>query len=145
MIRAPDSFVFPAPFNIVKIFLVAPFECVIYLFHQLLFIYFYNRLFPVLRLSTKNYATLNRWVMGIIFFIPLVLIASFESIFDKRKHTWMDNWFRGNDEGVEDTPECKDPSVEDPQCIGLQISKVPFAELIQVFPNTSLVCSFYFV
>jgi hypothetical protein len=29
MIRAPDSYVFPAPFNIVEIFLVAPFECVI--------------------------------------------------------------------------------------------------------------------
>ena len=29
MIRAPDSYVFPAPFNIIEIFLVAPFECVI--------------------------------------------------------------------------------------------------------------------
>jgi hypothetical protein len=26
MIRAPDEFVYPAPFNIVELFLIAPFE-----------------------------------------------------------------------------------------------------------------------
>lgn len=98
------------------------------------------RIIPVVKLSPKHYATLNRWVMGIIFFIPLVLIASFESIFDRRKHTWMKNWFRGNDEGVEDTPEYRDPVADDPQCAGLEISKVPFSDLIKVFPNTSVVC-----
>ena len=97
------------------------------------------RSIPVLRLSPKNYAKLNRWVMSIIFFIPLVLVASYESIFDKRKHTWMKNWFRGIDEGVQDTPEYRDPVVDDPSCPGLQISKVPFSELITVFPNTSVV------
>jgi hypothetical protein len=51
----------------------------------------------------------------------------------------MENWFRGNDEGVEDTPEYRDPVVNDPQCAGLQISTVPFSELIKVFPNTSVV------
>lgn len=28
MIRAPDSYVYPAPFNLVELFLVSPFECV---------------------------------------------------------------------------------------------------------------------
>ena len=28
MIRAPDEFIYPPPFNIIEIFLVAPFECV---------------------------------------------------------------------------------------------------------------------
>lgn len=77
--------------------------------------------------------------MDIIFFIPLVLIALFESTFDRRKHTWMESWFRGNDEGVEDTPEYRDPVADDPRCAGLEISKVPFCELIKVFPNTSVV------
>lgn len=98
------------------------------------------RIVPVMKLSPKHYATLNRWVMGILFFIPLVLIASFESVFDRRRHTWMKNWFRGNDEGVEDTPEYRDPVADDPRCAGLEISKVPFSELIKVFPNTSVVC-----
>jgi len=90
-------------------------------------------------LSDKNYARLNRWVMSVIFFVPLVFIATFESIFDRHNHTWMDRWFRGNDEGEQDTPTYRNPVVDDPQCAGLQISKVPFEELIKVFPNTSVV------
>lgn len=81
--------------------------------------------------------------MGFLFIIPLSFIALFESITDRRRHTWVDNWFRGNDEGSEDTPENRDPSVNDPRCQGLEISKVPFEELIQVFPNTAQVCYLY--
>jgi len=77
--------------------------------------------------------------MGCIFFIPLVFIAFYESVFDTRKHTWMESWFRGNDEGSVDSPEYRDPIVEDPTCEGLQISKVPFSELIKVFPDTTQV------
>lgn len=82
---------------------------------------------------------LNRFCMGIIFFIPLALIAFYESTFDKRKHTWMETWFRGDDEGSEDSPENRNPEVNDPHCEGLQISKVPFEELIKVFPRTDQV------
>ena len=32
MIRSPDSYVYPAPFNLIEIVLVAPFECVYSLF-----------------------------------------------------------------------------------------------------------------
>jgi hypothetical protein len=75
--------------------------------------------------------------MGTIFFIPLILIAFYESAFDKRKHTWMNNWFRGNDEGATDEIANRDPGVDDPACNGLVISKVPFEELVKVFPNTA--------
>jgi hypothetical protein len=78
--------------------------------------------------------------MGTIFFIPLILIAFYESAFDKRKHTWMNNWFRGNDEGATDEIANRDPGVDDPACNGLVISKVPFEELVKVFPNTAQVC-----
>lgn len=30
MIRAPDSYVYPAPFNLVELFLISPFECVVF-------------------------------------------------------------------------------------------------------------------
>jgi hypothetical protein len=30
MIRAPDSYVYPAPFNLVEVFFVAPFEYVVH-------------------------------------------------------------------------------------------------------------------
>jgi len=77
--------------------------------------------------------------MSLIFFIPLTFIAFYESTFDVRKHAWMENWFRGNDEGSADSPENRDPVVDDPTCEGLKISKVPFSELIKVFPNTAQV------
>jgi len=120
MIRAPDSYVYPAPFNLVEAFLVAPLE-----------------FFPVIRLNEKHYAKLNRYVMGFIFLIPLAMIAFSELTFDKRKHTWMENWFTGNDEGEQDSPANRNPVVDDPNCVGLQISRVPFEELIKVFPNTA--------
>lgn len=69
------------------------------------------------------------------------MIAFYESTFDRRKHKWMNAWFRGNDEGEEDRPEYRDPIVDDPACDGLVISKIPFEELIKVFPNTSQVGS----
>jgi len=83
--------------------------------------------------------------MSIIFFVPLLFIALYESTFDKSKHTWMETWFRGNDEGEQDSPSYRDPVVNDSRCPGLEISKVPFEELIKVFPNTSVVCHLFFV
>ncbi|KAF4620040.1 hypothetical protein D9613_005266 [Agrocybe pediades] len=120
MIRAPDSYVYPAPFNLIEAFLIAPLE-----------------FFPYMRLSAKHYAKLNRYVMGFLFIVPLTMIALYESAYDSQKHTWMENWFRGDDEGSEDTPANRNPKVEDPSCPGMEISKVPFEELIKVFPNTA--------
>jgi hypothetical protein len=79
--------------------------------------------------------------MGTIFFIPLTFIALFESRFARNKpNAWLNNWFRGDDEGAEfDTAVCRNPTVDDPNCEGLQISKVPFEEIVKVFPNTQLV------
>ena len=73
--------------------------------------------------------------MGILFFIPLTLIAFYESTFDRRKHVWMENWFRGDDEASQDCPENRNPEVNDPNCEGLKISNVPFDELIKAFPK----------
>ncbi len=55
----------------------------------------------------------------------------------------MNTWFRGNDEGEEDSPASRNPVVDDPNYPGLEISKVSFEELIKVFPNTSQVGRFY--
>ncbi|KAF9448977.1 hypothetical protein P691DRAFT_759444 [Macrolepiota fuliginosa MF-IS2] len=50
-------------------------------------------LFPYFHLSEKNYAKLNRYVMSFMSFIPLMLIALYESTFDPggRVRTWVDN------------------------------------------------------
>ncbi|PPQ64620.1 hypothetical protein CVT24_008357 [Panaeolus cyanescens] len=127
MIRAPDSYVYPAPFNLLETFLVAPLET-----NKP----YSGRFFPNLRLSEKNYAKVNRWVMSIVFFVPLCIIALCESTFDSRRHVWMESWFRGDNEGEQDSPASRNPIVDDPTCQGLEISRVPFEELIKVFPNT---------
>jgi len=119
MIRAPDSYVYPAPFNVIEAFFIAPFEFVAFL-----------------RLSSARYAQLNRYCMGILFFIPLTVIALYESTSDKHKYVWMGgDWFRGDDEAPEDCPENRDPEVNDLNCEGLKINKVPFEELIKGFPK----------
>lgn len=77
--------------------------------------------------------------MSTLFFVPLATIAFYESTFDTQKHSWMRNWLRGNDEGEQDYPETRDPAVDDDDCQGMEISKVPFEDLIKVFPNTQQV------
>ncbi|KAF9263703.1 hypothetical protein L218DRAFT_927577 [Marasmius fiardii PR-910] len=117
MIRAPDSYVYPAPFNLVEIVFVSPFE------------------YWPLKLNRRSYAKLNRVVMSIIFFIPLTVIALYEvNIHATEK--WYTNWMQGDDRGDDNYPEIRDPEVDDAN--GLSISKVPFMELIKVFPNTAI-------
>jgi len=114
MIRAPDEFVYPAPFNLVEIFFVAPFEWFI---------------------SKKAYARYNRVVMSILFAVPLAVIALLESQLDVRTSRFMKSVFEENiDEGEEDDPNNQNPPTDHEN--GMQISKVPFDELIRPFPNS---------
>jgi len=119
LIRAPDSYVYPAPFNLIESLLISPLE-----------------LLPYPRMSKKTYAKLNRLVMRVLFFVPLAGIALYESARGNEKHAWMKNWLRGNDEGDETYPDTRDPEGDEGDD-GLKISKVPFSELIKVFPNTA--------
>ncbi|KIY69733.1 hypothetical protein CYLTODRAFT_420417 [Cylindrobasidium torrendii FP15055 ss-10] len=117
MIRAPDSYVYPAPFNLIEIIFVTPFETI-----------------PGLRLSQDHYATLNRFIMRCLFIVPLTMIAVFETSANSAPNLWVRDWLRDSNEGDETYPESRDPEIEDGH---LQISKVPFNELIKVFPNTA--------
>ncbi|KAJ7368610.1 hypothetical protein DFH08DRAFT_831810 [Mycena albidolilacea] len=120
MIRAPDSYVYPAPFNLIEVFLISPFE--------------------ILSMGARTYAKLNRVVMGVVFVVPLSLIAFYESVLRSggSKHAWMKRWLSGNDEGEDDRPENRDPEVEDDgHGGGRVISKVRFEELVKAFPNTN--------
>jgi hypothetical protein len=79
--------------------------------------------------------------MRVVFFIPLSCIALYEATLTNSTKEWMSNWLRDDNEGpgVNDRPETRDPEVPDDEENGLKISKVKFAELIQVFPNTAQV------
>ena len=79
--------------------------------------------------------------MGFLFFIPLTVIAFYESTSDRRTYVWMESWFSGDYEAPQDSPENRNPVVNDPDCEGLAISKVPFEELIKAFPKMDQVCA----
>ncbi|EKM59313.1 uncharacterized protein PHACADRAFT_249722 [Phanerochaete carnosa HHB-10118-sp] len=116
MIRAPDEFTYPAPFNLIELILIAPWEYVI---------------------SREAYRKLNRFVMFILFFFPLAFIGLFEAELDPSKNKWVNDWLLHPDQGMEDSPEYRDPEVDGEDAArGLKISRVPFEELVKVFPDT---------
>ena len=76
--------------------------------------------------------------MRIIFFVPLAMIALFET--STMKKSWVVNWLQSEDEVDTQDPVVLDPVVEGPDADqGLEITKVTFDELIKRFPNTEQV------
>ncbi|WWC87828.1 uncharacterized protein L201_002720 [Kwoniella dendrophila CBS 6074] len=115
LIRAPDSYVYPAPFNLIEAVFIAPLEWI---------------------LPKQWYINLNRIVMSIIFFVPLTLIALFESQISHSRSQRLRAYFSGPPPDEEGDSKIEDPTVED-NSQG-EISKVKFEDLIKVFPNTAL-------
>ncbi|KAI0005149.1 hypothetical protein BJV74DRAFT_329297 [Russula compacta] len=113
MVRAPDTYVYPAPFNLIETFFIAPLEYI---------------------LSPPAYAMLNRSLMTVLFFIPLTIVALYES--SSSKNTWLDDFISGTPLDEADSPAARDPEVDGEDARnGLVISTVPFSELVKVFPN----------
>ncbi|KDQ08892.1 hypothetical protein BOTBODRAFT_165491 [Botryobasidium botryosum FD-172 SS1] len=112
MIRAPDNYVYPAPFNLIEL-VIAPLEYVI---------------------SAKAYARINRAIMTVIFFVPIVIIALFESYLDVTTNKFMRSMFQAAEEGEEEDPINRDPQVDED---GKTICKVQFEELTRAFPDLS--------
>lgn len=77
--------------------------------------------------------------MTILFCVPLLAIAFFEASWVQR--SWVAHWLNGEDAIDFEDPSIIDPVVEGPEAeYGLQISKVPFNQLVRKLPNTELVC-----
>lgn len=116
LIRAPDEFVYPAPFNLVEVF-IAPFE---------------------LCLTREAYIELNRYVMLVLFFIPMICIGLLEAVFDPDRNVWLKDWVHLTI-ASDDVADARDPVVTGKDAEkGLVISKIPFAELIKEFPKTTM-------
>ena len=94
-------------------------------------------------LLTSTLLKINSIVMSVIFFFPLAFIAFFEAELDPSKNKWVKDLLSHPDEGSEDSPADQDPQVDGEDADrGLVISKVPFKELISVFPDTTQVKPF---
>ncbi|GAA6060814.1 hypothetical protein JCM10212_000587 [Sporobolomyces blumeae] len=122
-IRAPDTFVYPAPFNLVELFIL-PLEWIV---------------------SPKTYAKINRVIMSCLFCIPLCTIAMFESYFDKRRREEYLELLEEPDE-YQDAEEDPSPwrgeeangdedEMGPPEEEGKEISRVKFADLKAKMPN----------
>lgn len=112
-VRAPDHYVYPAPFNLVEVFLVVPFEPFI---------------------SKNAYIKLNKVVMTVIFFVPLSMIAIYESGVVHARRGLLHDYFADPMPEDDDDPKIMNPEVNDPNGI---ISKIPFDELVKAFPDTT--------
>ncbi|KAL6305806.1 hypothetical protein BKA93DRAFT_816703 [Sparassis latifolia] len=125
MLRAPDDYAYPAPFNLIETFLIAPFE------------YAYRITFGFF-VSTKAYSKINRYVMLVLFVVPLSMIVVYESELDPAKNKWVKDWLSYPDEDSEDDPQVQNPEVAVVDAErGLRISKVPFEALVKEFPDTT--------
>ena len=81
--------------------------------------------------------------MSVLFFIPLSIIALYESTRGNAKFKWMNDFMNGSfEEG--DSPAIRDPEVDEGDVDeGYAISKVPFSELIKAFPDTQQVSMYH--
>jgi hypothetical protein len=78
---------------------------------------------------------LNRYVMLTIFFIPLSMIALYESRVHSTKNGWMKSWLdlHSSDRGEVDQLVDRDPEGDGE----FQITRVSFDELVKKLPNTA--------
>jgi hypothetical protein len=73
--------------------------------------------------------------MTVLFFIPMMVIALYEST--PWKKNWLDDFIDGTPLDADDSPAARDPDVDGEDARnGIAISTVPFSELVKVFPNT---------
>lgn len=129
LIRAPDQYVYPAPLNLLEIFLIAPLEWV---------------------LSRRAYQGLNKVVQTVLFVLPLTAIAVYESRVYER--VFASGSIRlemlGELGSAEQDSEAqamaaaiRSQSTEDPSSSGevggqdLVISRVAFKQLVATFPT----------
>ncbi len=73
--------------------------------------------------------------MTVLFFIPMMIIALYEST--PLKKNWLDDFINGTPLDEDDSPAARDPVVDGEDARnGIVISRAPFSELVKVFPNT---------
>lgn len=83
-------------------------------------------------LPKKAYVNLNRIVMSVIFFIPLTLIALFESQIAHSRSERVRAYFAGPPPEEEGDPKVENPASDDD---GGEICTVSFDDLVKAFPK----------
>lgn len=84
--------------------------------------------------SRKGYVKLNKIVMTVVFFIPLSMIAVYESGVVHARRGLLHDYFAEQIPDDEDDPKVMNPECNDPNGV---ICKVSFEELVSAFPDTT--------
>ena len=72
--------------------------------------------------------------MTTLFFVPMAVIALYETTSSKNR--WLDDLINGAALDEDDNPAARDPEVDGEDARNdIVISRVPFSELVKVFPN----------
>ncbi|EPQ31069.1 uncharacterized protein PFL1_01258 [Pseudozyma flocculosa PF-1] len=113
MVRAPDQYVYLAPFNLIEVFLIAPLEYV---------------------LPRHAYARLNYGIQSVVFGLPLFLIAFYESRLARKVGAIMlqepeSELDEARGAGIGGTIE--DPEIpQDEQMPGLRLARTRFDDIL---------------
>ncbi|KAF9651096.1 hypothetical protein BDM02DRAFT_3267407 [Thelephora ganbajun] len=92
----------------------------------------------LISLFSSAYSDLNRYVMFVLFFIPMVCIGFIEVVIDPNRNVWLRDWVHVTIVSG-DTADVRDPKLTGGDAErGLVISKIPFTELIKEFPKTTM-------
>lgn len=109
-IRAPDQYLYPAPFNLVEL-IILPLEFVV---------------------SKQTYARINRVLMTFLFFIPMLCIAIYESQISPVRRTDL-NALVCEPDDYQEAEEDPKPAEEERE--DAEISKVKFEDLKKRMPD----------
>ncbi len=85
-------------------------------------------------MPTKWYIQLNKIAMSLIFFIPLCVIAVFESQIHTGHKNRLEEYFNGPADEEDGNPKIEDPDCDDDD--GGVICRMSFEELTKVFPKS---------
>ena len=78
--------------------------------------------------------------MTVLFFIPMTVIALYESTSPRNR--WLGDFVHGTSLDEDDSPAARDPEVDEEDARNdIVISKVPFSEIVKAFPNIHEVSS----
>ncbi|CAD6589939.1 MAG: hypothetical protein TREMPRED_005579 [Tremellales sp. Tagirdzhanova-0007] len=84
-------------------------------------------------LPQQWYTILNKFALSTLFFVPLTLIALFESQISHSRSQRLRLYFSGSPPEDDGDPKIEDPSCDDE---GGEISRTKFEDLVKSFPDT---------
>lgn len=79
--------------------------------------------------------------MLVVLFPALLLIHVFERYIDTPHNRFLRSFFPSEDDGSEDDPATQNPAPSVDETPGMEICRVKFEDIVEVFPDPMSVCT----